>query len=179
MKVEEFEHYLTKDELANFKKLLKREERDYHAHVKLERADSVISRAFLWAGTDEGQNYWFEIQQRLRKGEPLTSSYMKGHQYMRFFTAEQWSNLCAIAMEFLGVKNYQKWMESVHVNITQFLGNGIPTGKQSQFMTNIRVADSSTYRVARGYQVKPGEFLTKVEIDRDTYTSTTKAYEIR
>ena len=180
MEVEEFESYLTMDELANFKKALING--SYRTHVESEKADSVISRAFLWASSEQGNNYWFEIQQRLRRGEPLTSSYMKGHQYMGFFTAEQWSNLCAIAMEFLGVKNYQKWMESAHVNITQFLGKGVPTSKQSQFMTNIRVADNSTYRLSRGYQVTPGEFLTKVEIDRDTYTSTTRiheTYEIR
>lgn len=179
MDVEEFEHYLTSDELANFKKILKG---SYRTHVESEKADSVISRAFLWAGSEQGNSYWYEIQQRLRKGEPLTSGYLKGHQYMRYFTTVQWGHLCGIAMNFLGAEGYQKWMESVHANIIQFLGCGIPTSEQSRFTLNIRVADSSTYRLSRGYHVTPGEFLTKVEIDRDTYTSTTRiheTYEIR
>lgn len=173
MKVEEFESYLTMDELANFKKILKE---SYHMRVESEKADSVIARAFLWADTDEGHDYWSEIQDRLRKGKPLTSGYLKGHQYMQYFTADQWSNLCAIAMEFLGTEVYSKWMEGTYVNMTNFMGCGIPTSKQSQFITNIRVADSTIFRLTRGYKVKPGEFMTKEDTRASAYTSTTRLH---
>ena len=170
MKVEEFENYLTIDELAKFKNILKE---SYHMRVESEKADSVIARAFLWSNTDEGHNYWSEIQDRLRKGKPLTSGYLKGHQYMQYFTANQWSDLCAIAMAFLGTEVYSKWMQGTYVNMTNFLGCGIPTSKQSQFITNIRVADSTIFRLTRGYQVKAGEFLTKEDTRSSAYTSTT------
>jgi len=183
MEVKEFESYLTMDELANFKKNVEEKKLiKYHEYIQLKDAKNVIAGAFGWADSEQGHAYWSEIQNRLTKGEPLTSGYLKGHKYMRYFTADQWSELCTIAMEFLGIELYSKWMEGTYTNMTNFLGCGIPTSKQSKFVNNIRVADSKSYRMSRGYQVTPGEFLTKVEIDRDTYTSTTRiheTYEIR
>lgn len=174
MEVKEFENYLTIDELANFKKNIEEKKLiKYHEYVQLKDAKNVIAGAFGWADSEQGHAYWSEIQHRLTKGEPLTSGYMKGHQYMQYFTADQWSNLCAIAMEFLGTEVYSKWMEGTYVNMTNFLGCGIPTSKQSQFITNIRVADITIFRLTRGYQVKAGEFLSKEDTRSSAYTSTT------
>lgn len=170
MDVEEFESYLTMDELANFKKILKG---SYRMHVESEKADGVISRAFLWANTEQGNNYWYEIQQRLRKAEPLIPLHMKGHEYMRFFTASQWGELCSYAMSHLGSENYGPYMNARYATIGSFISQGVPTQYQSKFIINVRIADSSIYRATRGYQVTPGEFLTKVELDRDMYQSTT------
>lgn len=177
MEVEEFESYLTMDELANFKKSLAERRlggpKNYHEHVEESDSDNVVTSAFVWTDTAQSLEYWRNIEERFKKGEPLTSGYLKGHQYMQYFTANQWSDLCAIAMEFLGTEVYSKWMEGTYVNMTNFLGCGIPTSKQSQFITNIRVADSTIFRLTRGYQVKAGEFLTKEDTRSSAYTSTT------
>lgn len=180
MDVEEFETYLTMDELANFKRNLQELRRaeskvDYEDYVKRMEYGDVVTSGFTWNDAPEGPEYWIEICARIIDRRPLINRHMRGHDYMQFFTAEQWSKLCAIAMEFLGAQAYNRWMESKFINITSFLGCGIPTSKQSQFITNIQIADSTTFRMSRGFMVKSGEFLTKSRKE-SAYTSTTHTH---
>lgn len=180
MEVEEFESYLTMDELANFKRNLEKlrgsaPKIDYDTYVKRMEYGDVVTGAFAWSDAPEGLDYWVEICSRLIERRSLINRHMRGYDYMQFFTAEQWSKLCAIAMEFLGTEVYDTWMESKFISITNFLGCGIPTSKQSEFITNIKVADNTTFRMMNGFIVKSGEFLTKSR-KKSAYTSTTRIH---
>jgi len=171
MEPEKFESYLTAEELENYKKnLIARDcPLSYERFVKQSTEDVVVGGAFPWMDTPEGADYWIEINRRVKSDMPITLPVKeevmfdipKGVDYMQFFTAEQWGELTAIAMETLGIKGYQDWMNSHHVSIGSFIYSAIPTKKQSRFVQNIRIADSSTYRESRGYKIVPGEFMTK------------------
>lgn len=181
MDVKEFEAYLTMDELVNFKANLKNgwlsagrdEPIDYKQYIKMTSADGVMIGSFVWNLTPEGSNYWIDIHNRLRSRKPLTNNFLAGHDYMMFFTAEQWGKLCKTAMEHLGPEAYSRWMFRTHASISSFITTSIPASEQSKFTGNIRTADSSDYRINRGFIVKRGEFLTKEDTKASAYTSTT------
>jgi len=162
MDVKEFEAYLTIDELANFKANLKNgwlsagrdEPIDYKQYIKMTNAYTVMTSSFVWNLTPEGSRYWSEIHDRFTSRKPLTNNFLAGHDYMMFFTAEQWGKLCKIS----------------------FITTGIPASEQSKFTGNIRTADSSGYRINRGLIVKRGEFLTKENTQASSYTSTTRIH---
>jgi len=185
MDVKEFEAYLTMDELANFKANLKNgwlsagrdEPIDYKQYIKMINADTVMTSSFVWNLTPEGSKYWLDIHGRFISRKPLTNNFLAGHDYMMFFTAEQWGKLCKIAMEHLGPEAYSRWMSGTHASITSFITTGIPASEQSKFTGNIRTADSSGYRINRGLIVKRGEFLTKEwNTQASSYTSTTRIH---
>lgn len=178
MEPEKFESYLTAEELKNYKRNLEKHLSKigspwtYEEFVKRSEERTVITGAFPWTETPENHDYWVEINRRVELdmpvGTPIEEEEVvfdipKGVDYMQFFTADQWGELTAIAMEALGIERYQDWMNRHHVGIGSFIYSAIPTKKQSRFIQNIRIADSdsSAYRESRGYVVTPGEFMTK------------------
>lgn len=176
MEPEKFESYLTAEELENYKRNLAKHLNKvgsswtYEEFVKRSNEDNVIRGAFPWVETPESHDYWIEIDRRVELdmpvGTPIEKEEVgfdipKGVDYMQFFTAEQWGELTAIAMETLGMERYKDWMNSYHFSIGNFIYSAIPTKKQSRFLHNIRIADSPIYRESRGYVITPGEFMTK------------------
>ncbi len=181
MEPRKFEAYLTAEELENYKRNLAKHLSKtgspwtYEEFVKRSEKRHIIGGAFPWIETPEGADYWIEINRRVQLDMPVTTPVKeevvfeipRGVDYMQFFTAEQWGELTEIAMEALGMGEYQYWMNSHHVSIGSFIYSAIPTKKQSRFVQNIRIAESSTYRESRGYVITPGEFMTKKSALRD------------
>lgn len=171
MEPENFESYLTAEELENYKQnLIARDcPWSYEDFVQRCTKDNVVKGAFPWSETSEGHRYWFKINERIVNNMPLPQpdesedvfEVPKGVDFMQFFTAEQWKELTEIAMEFMGVKEYQHWMNSYYTNLGSFIYSGIPAKDHALFIQNMRMAESPSYRKSRGYVVTPGEFMTK------------------
>jgi hypothetical protein len=161
MELEEFESYLTAEELNYFKENLIGTDMPvvYEAFVKsIDDAGSVITGAFNWSRSPQGHVYWSSISMRIYLAQkPLA----KGIDYMQYFTAEQWKELTTLVMEHLGTKEYQAWIDSPYTNILSFISSALPTKHQQRFVQNVRVAEIDGYRMSRGFNVIPGRFMTR------------------
>lgn len=164
MEIEEFESYLTKDELVNFKRNLKElrgssAKIDYDAYVKrMEGTGDVITSAFTWNDAPEGPDYWIDIAARLYERKLLINPVMKGQDYMQYFTASEWAALCKKAIAVHGHTTYASLMDRTYDTLGIFITKIV---KKEAWRGVPKLYADVMSRKKDSSKITPGEFYQK------------------